>query len=367
MEYRPKPGTPVDELDTPILIVDLDTLDANIGRMAAFFAAQPSSLRPHSKTHKCPQIARRQLAAGAIGITCAKVSEAEVMVDAGIERVLVANEVVLPEKIEKLAHLARRAEVMVAVDSAANVAALSAACRTANAELGVLVEVDIGMGRCGVRPGEEAVALAEKVVAAPELRFDGLMGYEGHLVLVADPSERATKVREALAPLGDTCALLADAGIPAAIVSGGGTGTYDVTGTTTPMTEVQAGSYVFMDSTYGPVRSEFTPSLTLLTSVLSTTVRGGIVLDAGLKSISKEFGLPRVRGLAEALPMRYLAEEHAVMDIKDPDIVRLQPGDRVQFEPTHCCTTVNLHDSLYVVQNGRLVDIWPVAGRGCSR
>jgi len=373
MNYEPKPGTPIEALDTPILLLDLAALEANIARMAGFFANRPARLRPHSKTHKCPQIAHRQLAAGAIGITCAKVSEAEVMARAGVADILIANQVTGPVKIDRLTDLARGCDLMVAVDDPANVAALSQACCEKGVSLRVLIEVDVGMGRCGVPAGAAAVALAHRVAASRGLRFAGLMGYEGHLVLTANPVERDTRVRQALTPLRETAELLADAGLPAEIISSGGTGTYTTTGDFPPVTEVQAGSYVFMDSTYLPIRPEFRPALTLLSTVVSRPTPGGLVLDAGLKSITREFGLPELWPLhgdaafAGGVKMRYLSEEHAVLDVTEPDLVALRPGDRARFLPSHCCTTVNLHDNLYVVQGGRLADIWPVAGRGCSR
>lgn len=366
MIYEPKLGTPIAELDTPILLIDLDAFEANLARMANFFADKPTKLRPHSKTHKCPHIARRQLQAGAIGITCAKVSEAEAMVHAGIEGILIANQVVGAIKIDRLTELARTARLMIAVDDVTNARALSDACRAKRVELDVLVEVDVGMGRCGVAPGTPAVVLAREVASLPALNFVGLMGYEGHLVLTADPNERDVKVRQALAPLQTTCAMLADAGLDACIVSSGGTGTYDTTGTCPPVTEVQAGSYVFMDSTYLKIRPEFQPALTLLSTVVSRPAPNRLVLDAGLKTLSKEFGNPQLLDVPNA-SIRYVSEEAIVIDLAEPDAVALRPGDKVRLLPSHCCTTVNLHDNFYVVQNDQLVDIWRIAGRGASR
>jgi D-serine deaminase-like pyridoxal phosphate-dependent protein len=366
MTYEPKPGTPIVELDTPILLLDLDAFEANVQRMARFFADKPTKLRPHSKTHKCPQIARRQLQAGAIGITCAKVSEAEVMARAGIHGVLIANQVVGAVKIDRLTDLARESDLMVVVDDAANVRALSDACRAKRVELRVLVEVEVGMNRCGIAPGAPAVELARQIAHSPGLHFAGLMAYEGHLVLTADPVERDAKVRQVLVPLQTTCAMLADAGLPAPIVSGGGTGTYDTTGTCPPVTEVQAGSYVFMDSTYLKVRPEFQSALMLLSTVVSRPAPNRLVLDAGLKTISKEFGNPQPLDIPDAA-VRYVSEEATVIDLAEPDRVALQPSDKARILPTHCCTTVNLHDNLYVVQNGKLVDIWQIAGRGCAQ
>ncbi len=356
----------MEALDTPALLLDLAAFERNVARMAAFFADKPAALRPHSKTHKCPQIAQRQLAAGAIGITCAKVSEAEVMAAAGIDDILVANQVTGATKIERVTDLAGRCDLMIAADDAGNVAQLSAACVAKGVSLRVLVEVDIGMGRCGVQPGRPALDLARQVADAPGLGLAGLMGYEGHLVLTADPAEREARVRAAFAPLAETVALLEADGLPVSIVSGGGTGTYDVTGTLPFVTEVQCGSYVFMDTTYGAVRPEFEPSLSVLTTVVSRPVRQRVVVDAGLKAMSSEFGWPRPL-YGTDLAVHYLSEEHGVLDLAEGGHFEGGPGTKVRFRPSHCCTTINLHDWLHVIQNGELVDVWPIAARGCAQ
>ncbi len=363
MRRIPELGTPADELDTPALLLDLDAFEANLRKMAGFFAGRRAALRPHAKTHKCPQIALRQLEAGAIGITCAKVGEAEVMVEAGIRDILIANQITGAIKIDRLTDLAKEANVMVAVDHPANVTQLSTACTAKGVELRVLVEVDIGMGRCGCPPGAPARDLARQVSDAPGLQLKGLMGYEGHLVLVPDFEERARRVREELDKLVITAALMERDGLPVEIISGGGTGTYDITGDHPLVTEVQAGSYVFMDSTYRAVRPDFEPSLTLLSTVVSRPIPERVVVDAGLKTLTKEFGWPSPLN-AQAVSVRYLSEEHGVLDLAEPESVPWKAGDRVRFLPSHCCTTVNLHDMLHVIQDGRLVDRWPIAARG---
>jgi D-serine deaminase-like pyridoxal phosphate-dependent protein len=366
MIYEPSIGTHVQELDTPVLLLDLDRFERNIKRMATFFAGRPANLRPHAKSHKCPRIALRQLAAGAVGITCAKLGEAEVMAAAGARDILIANEVVGIPKVLRLAELADRCNLMVAVDDAANVEELSAACRARGVSLRVLVEVDIGMQRCGVQPGSMALALARQVTAAPHLSFVGLQGYEGHLVGILDPQERADKVRAAMGLLQETKDLLEMEGLPVPIVSGGGTGTYDVSGSIPPMNEIQAGSYVFMDTKYIQVRPEFESSLTVLTMVLSRPVPERIIVDAGMKAMTHEFGWPEPLGVPGASVV-VLSEEHGKLEVADPGAVSLRPGDRVRFMPSHGCTTVNLHDALYVVQDDVLVDIWPIEARGRAR
>jgi D-serine deaminase-like pyridoxal phosphate-dependent protein len=363
---RKKIGTPVEELDTPALLLDLGAFERNVARMAAFFADKPASIRPHSKTHKCPQIALRQLEAGAIGITCAKVSEAEVMANAGIRDILVANQVPGRIKIDRATDLAQRCDLMVAVDDAENVRQLSGASAAKGVELRILVEVDVGMGRCGVRPGQPALDLARQVAGAPGLRLEGLMAYEGHLVMVEDADERARRVRAEFEPLEDTVALLERDGLPVRIVSSGGTGTYDITGTLPFISELQCGSYVLMDRKYRTIQPEFESSLTVLTTIVSRPVPQRIVVDAGLKSMTTEFGWPLPLD-GEGLAVSYLSEEHGKLELAGSGQFDGRPGDRIRFLPSHCCTTVNLHNAFHVIQDRKLVDIWPIAARGCAQ
>jgi D-serine deaminase-like pyridoxal phosphate-dependent protein len=363
MSYQPRPGDPYLQLDTPVLLLDLDAFEHNLIKMAQFFADKPTALRPHAKTHKCPEIARRQLQAGAIGITCAKVGEAEVMAQAGVQDILIANQIVGQTKIDRLTDLAARCELMVAVDDPTNVAALSQACQSASVSLRVLIEVDIGLKRCGVAPGTPALSLAQQVADSPNLRLAGLLGYEGHLVSIADPEERRTKVIQALIPLQATHDLLKENGLPVEIVSGGGTGTYDISGTYPPMTEIEAGSYVMMDNSYIKVRPEFKTALMVLSTVVSRPTPDRVITDAGKKAITTDHGLPQPMD-APGAAVRRLSEEHGILELADPGAVQLNPGDKIRLVPSHCCTNVNLYDALYVIQDGALVDIWPIAARG---
>ena len=370
MSHKPDPrqaiGRRIADLDTPALLVDLDAFEYNLATMAAFFRGRPSHLRPHAKTHKCPEIARRQLAAGAEGITCAKVGEAEVLAQAGIDDILIANQVVGPLKIARLVELAARVRLTVAVDEPGNVADLSRAAQARGVTLRVLVEVDIGMGRCGVQPGAEALDLARQVARAGRLELAGLMGYEGHLVGIQDPAERKVKVEAAMTLLMETQALLARSGLPAGVVSGGGTGTYDVTGSFPGVTEVQAGSYVFMDTHYRAVRPEFRTSLALLATVISRNKPARLITDAGMKVLTTDMGLPEVQGVPGAKLLR-LSEEHGLIEVADPGQVPLGSGDKITLLPSHCCTTINLHDTLFAVRNGVVEDVWAIAGRGRSQ
>ncbi len=362
----PEIGMTITDIDTPALLVDLDLLRGNIRMMAEAYVDTEVRLRPHMKTHKCPQIAHLQLEAGAVGITCAKVSEAEVFALAGVADILIANQVTGAIKIDRLTDLAGGIRLAVAVDDRENVRALDKACREKDVRLDVLVEVNIGMNRCGVDPGEDTLRLVREVASCSHLDFKGFQAYEGHLVMIQDPAERQAKVEAAFAPLQETISLVEEAGFPVQTVSGGGTGTFDLAASSTPLTEVQVGSYVFMDQTYSSIRLEFAQSLTVLSTVVSRPVPGRLVTDAGLKAMTSEFGWPSLLDIDSA-SMDYLSEEHAVLTLENPEDVHLTGGDRVRFMPSHVCTTVNLHDRFYLHQNGRLVDIWDIAARGCTQ
>jgi len=366
---KPLPAPAMDAppaIDTPALLIDLDALERNIAKMSRFFRGRSVGLRPHAKTHKCPEIAKLQLKAGAIGLTCQKLAEAEVMAQAGLDHILISNQVVDPAKIRRLTELAGKADVIVAVDDPVNVRSLSDAAHESGVTLKALVEVNIGLNRCGVPPGKPALRLAETVAASKGLSFEGLMGYEGHAVLVKSLAERRGLCNRALGSLIATKELLESNGLEAPIVSGGGTGTYMITGDHPGVTEVQPGSYVFMDTTYAAVEGvDFKQSLTVLSTVISRPTAGRAVIDAGLKSLSTDMGLPGVKGLMGAKPLR-LSEEHGVLRLVG-EAQRLRPGDRVELLPSHCCTTVNLFDRYHCVRNGAVEKIWAIAARGRSQ
>jgi D-serine deaminase-like pyridoxal phosphate-dependent protein len=352
------------DLDTPVLLLDAALLERNIAWMAAFARQAGIHLRPHAKTHKSPQIAAMQIAAGAIGITCQKLGEAEVMADAGIDGILIANQIVGQYKIARLVNLARRADVTVAVDDPRNVHDLSAAATSADVPLKVVVEVDVGMERCGVQPGEPALQLAELVCRSPGLAFVGLMGYEGHAVSIRDAEQRRQTATAALQLLVDTVELLRCRGLPVPIVSSSGTGTYDTGGRFPGITEIQVGSYATMDGAYREVGVPFECALTLLATVISTPQDGVAIADAGMKSIATDRGLPKVIDIPEAEVVS-LSEEHIRIALHGP--TRPQPGDKIRLLPMHGCTTINLHDRFYVARDGYVEDVWPVAARGRSQ
>lgn len=353
------------ELDTPALLIDLDKMEANIQKMANYFTTVSAELRPHLKTHKTPIIAHKQIAAGAIGITCAKLGEAEAVIQAGIRDVLIANQIVGKQKIARLINLAKHSDIMVAVDNAHNVQAISEAASAKDVTIRILVEVNIGMDRCGVEPGEPTLALAQQVRKSPNLKFEGLMGYEGHTVAKPNRTEREVSTSDAMQRLIETKHFLEKHGVDVSIMSGGGTGTFDITGNIPEMTEVQAGSYVFMDSTYHNVEGageKFNCALSVLATVVSRPQQNRIIVDTGLKVLAKEFGIPQPTGFT-GLEMIGLSEEHGKIHVSDEN-VSLTPGNKLEILPTHCCTTVNLHDKYYGIRNEMVESVWEITARG---
>jgi D-serine deaminase-like pyridoxal phosphate-dependent protein len=330
--------------------------------MADYFKGSPVRLRPHSKTHKSPMLAHLQLAAGAIGITCAKLGEAEVMAQAGIRDILIANQIVGDLKIARLVNLARYSDVMVAVENLDNARAISAAAVDGGLRVRAVIEVDIGMGRCGTLPGNETLDLAAHLVKMPGLRFCGLMGYEGHLVMTPDWDERKRKVLADVAKLVTTADLLRAKGIPVEIVSSAGTGTYDITGHIAGITELQVGSYITMDAQYrNTVGVQFGYGLSVLCTVISTRGSNHAIFDGGLKTMTRDFGMP-LCVQPGGWQVTGLSEEHGAL--KRTDGPPLNPGDKIEIVPNHGCTTINLHDYYHVVRDGRLEAMWPIAARG---
>lgn len=361
----PEPGTEKSHLPTPALLIDSTALEDNLAAMARFFEGKPAQLRPHFKTHKCPILARKQIEAGAIGLTCAKLGEAEVLVEAGIDDILIANEIVDPVKINRLAELARQSRLIVAVDQYDNLRQISEAALRAGSLVNIVIEVDVGLRRCGVQPGNPALALARQAVQLGGIHFAGVLGYEGHAVLVTDAEQRARQAGDAMQALVATAELIRQAGLPVEIVSAGGTGTYNLTGAFPGVTEVEAGSYPFMDTKYRRLGLPFRCALSLLATVISTPAPDRAIIDAGLKVLATDNGLPEVIS-PSGVRLAALNEEHGRLEV-DPAQVVLHVGDRVELLPSHVCTTVNLHDRYYVLTDGHLAHIWPISGRGKSQ
>jgi len=333
--------------------------------MARFFVDKPVKLRPHFKTPKCAEVARMQLEAGAIGITCAKLGEAEALVGAGVTpSILIANQIVGAPKLKRLLALARHVpELLVAVDDPRQVDAFDEVLGESGVALGALIEVDVGMHRCGTDAAEQSVALARRLRGS-RVAYRGIMGYEGHAVLVPEADKRKALAEEAMARLAQHHSALAQAGLEPEIVSAGGTGTYDLTGVAPIVTELQVGSYVFMDGAYRKVRSEFECALTLLTTVIHR--RGRLLItDAGMKALSHEFGMPE----GSDLPLRYLAlsEEHGHVLVDEDAELELEPGARIEILPSHGDTTINLHERYHVLRGETVEAVWPIVARGRSQ
>jgi D-serine deaminase-like pyridoxal phosphate-dependent protein len=356
-------GTGKWELDTPVLCLDAAALERNICRMGDYFAGRAAALRPHTKTHKCPTIAWMQLRAGAIGVTCAKVGEAEVMAAAGIRDILIANQVMGAAKIARLMGLAAYTDIIAAVECADHARELSEAAQARGVTLRTIIEVDVGMGRCGVAPGQPALDLARVVASLPGLRFEGMMGYEGHAVMVNDVNERRRVAEASMEKLVSTRYLLENNDLPVSIVSAGGSGTYDITGNYPGVTEIEAGSYATMDARYHQVGLDFERALTIVARVIS--VHGDqAVIDAGLKTMTPEFGLPLVVR-PDGWAITHLSEEHGSLERRGGEPLRR--GDLVEIVPAHGCTTINLHDAYHVTRDDVLEAVWPIAARGRIR
>lgn len=362
--YSDQIGRSRHEVVTPALIIDLDKAKRNIGAMAGRFQELPAALRPHIKVHKSIELARLEVEAGAIGVACATAWEAIVMAEGGIQDVLIANELVQPDKVRLIAALAKDHRITVAVDDVRNIEQLSAAASEADSVFELLIEIDVGMGRCGVRTTKESLPLSERIASLPGVVMRGVQGYEGHCMLEPDPVSRLEKVRLANAKLVDAAGFLAEHGHPSEVVSAGGTGTYSITGANPAITEVQAGSYTLMDCFHSSlVPDDFEIALTVLGTVVS---RQGntIVLDIGRKSVSTDLALPPMLSYPDAKVRQY-AEEHALFDF--PSTPPLDVGDTVEIMAGYAPTTVNLYDVFHIVEDDVVTDIWPITPRGPGR
>ena len=352
-------GNSIHDLDTPVLLLDLDASDRNISRMASSFAERPAKLRPHFKNHKCTALAKRQLAAGSsVGMTCANITEAEALGTAGVENILIANQSVGRGKIERLVRLAEKCEVTVAIDELSQARAISVAAADGNVNVDLLVEIDIGMGRCGVAPGKAVLDLAKQVIDLPGTTFRGLQAFEGHLVYVDDWAKRSQLATESMTLGINTRELCEKNGIEVGVLSGCSSSTYKITGYMDGVDEVQAGTYATMDWRYHELVPEFEIALSLLATVISCRPDQA-VLDVGAKMIGAEFGSPKIKGAPDVEIPFFGAEEHLVLH----KIPAWRVGDKVEVHSSHACTTCNLHPQLYVHQNGRVIDIWPIDGR----
>jgi D-serine deaminase-like pyridoxal phosphate-dependent protein len=348
----------LEQITTPALIVDLDAMEWNLKSMAVFFRERACKLRPHFKNHKTPLLAWKQIRAGAIGMCCATVREAEILVEHGIGSILLANEIAGVEKPDRIAELSRHASVMVAVDNESSLRDLARAQRSRGTQIEVLIDIDVGLNRCGTTAGEAALSLA-RCAAELGLGVRGVMGYDGHLQAVEPGAERDEEVRRGSKALVESAALLEGAGIPAAVVSTGGTGTFAVSGEYPGITDIQAGSYLLMDNIYLGRRAQFQRSLTVLATVISTRGQNFAVLDCGVKAISGERGLPTVKSVPGA-QLKALHAEHALIELDPQSAAPLVPGQKVEVWVHYSDATVNLHSSMYGVRHGEIEEIFSI-------
>lgn len=363
MSWPPDPhavGMAVEALDTPCLVLDLDAVERNMDTMARAFAQTPVALRPHAKTHKTPLIALMQLQRGAVGVCCAKLGEAEVMAAGGVSDLLVTTELVGPAKIRRLLGLARQVRVTTVVDDAHAAQHISDAAQAAGLVVRCLVDIDVGTNRTGVAPGEPALQLAEHVARMPGLALVGLQGYEGHLQHVVAVEERRAAHGRAMRLLSETATAMRDRGLPIEIVSTAGTGTVQFVREWPRLTEIQPGSYIVMDTDYGRVQGlGFEHALSVLTAVISKRA-GGVIVDAGYKALSTDSGPARPKDLDAVYAPR--GDEHGLVTFETGNPLAI--GDKIELLPSHCDTTINLHDLYYVHRDGRVVAVWPIAARG---
>ena len=366
-----QPGSAA-RLQTPALVIDLDAFNANLQSMQQHCARSGIALRPHAKTHRCVEIAKRQCAAGAIGVCCAKLGEAEVMAAGGIASILITSPVVTPGGIERLVRLARSApELMVVVDHADNVKALSAAAQASGRPLHVLLDLDGGLHRTGIAPGTRALELARQIVDAPGLVFRGVQMYAGQLMHVKKFAERRERSLAVLAEIAELRRSLHAIGIECEIVTGGGTGSFDIDVEARVLSELQAGSYLFMDRQYNELESRdrgapaFLSALLVQTTIISCNTPGIATTDAGLKAFATDAGPPLVEeGAPKDARYTFFGDEYGRLAWTSDEEVRL--GSWLRVIPPHCDPTFNLYDVVHVVQDGRLIDIWKIDARGRS-
>ena len=348
-------------LSTPCLVLDVNILKANREAMDQIIQNTGLKLRPHYKSHKCAAIAKWQMKNGAVGITCAKLSEAEDLCDIGVEDILIANQVVDPVKVRRIADLACNCRLTICVDRVENINALSEAAKISGSTIHCLVEYDIGMERCGVKEKEEVLALAKHILSCDNLTFDGLQAYAGHISHVEDMKTRKEMTAENYAKLNDLIAYLKEEGIEVKTVSGGSTGTAEIKAMEGLYTELQAGSYLFMDATYRNLDLPFKNSLFILTTVVSQ--RNGLtVVDAGVKTCGTDQGMPALyRGTSGEI---VASEEHfQIHDYSEETKV----GEKLLLVPGHCCSTVNLHDKIYLVDGEKVIDRIQITAKGIGK
>jgi D-serine deaminase-like pyridoxal phosphate-dependent protein len=359
-------GDQFDQIDTPALILDLDAFERNVKRLQDALSSTNVRLRPHAKSHKCPEIAKRQIAVGAVGICCQKISEAAVFVAAGIQDILITNQVVGEKKVAHALDLAEQARIGILVDHLDQVAAFAQASSTRKIQIDVYIEVDVGMGRCGATSIEQVVAMARQIDQAPYLNFMGLQCYHGSAQHYRLPQERQDAIAAVCAKAAEAKAAIEGVGITVERITGAGTGSVMLEGSSSIFNEVQAGSYILMDRDYaknqqGAADLAFEHALFIKTAILSHPIQGRAVVDAGLKASSVDSGMPLVWQRTDANYLK-ASDEHGVLELTADSPLKL--GDSILLIPGHCDPTVNLYDDIVCIRGNVVEAIWPVAARG---
>jgi D-serine deaminase-like pyridoxal phosphate-dependent protein len=356
------------DVPTPALLVDIDILDRNIAVMRDCAARLGVKLRPHAKAHKCPEIARRITAAGAVGASCATIGEAEAMASGGIGGILVTAPLTSADATQRLYRLLLRdADIAVLAEDPACVSQYSAIAVATGRTLDVLVDIDVGMGRTGCLEIADAVALAQQIANAPALHYAGIQAYWGNLQQVSPFSERARLISVQADRVRSVIAALTSAGLPPTIVTGGGTGSHRIDATMGLFTEIQPGSYLFMDSCYSRISisendNPFTPSLFVAATVVSANKPGRVVVNAGLKAFATDSGKPvALRGAPPGASFRFMGDEHGALDFEGDNAPA--PGSTLEFLTSHCDPTVNLYSAYHVVRGDDVIDVWPIRAR----
>ncbi len=377
---RPTQPIPLDEpipwsdLPTPALILDMDRFERNLNVMAAWMSRHGMCLRAHGKMHKCPEVARRQLAAGAAGICTATVSEAEVMQASGIAPILITSPVVTDDKLARVVALAgANPGLQIVIDNTATASRLDSLASEAGISIGVMIDVDPGMGRTGIAPGSTALDLGRHVLErCPALRFDGLQMYAGDCMHIEGHAARRARYFDVMAAGKTTLEMFQAEGIDVPVFTGGGTGSYDIEPELGLVTDLQAGSYAFMDMEYRDIGSrtqdrfeDFESALFVVVTAISQPRARAITVDAGFKSFASDKMPPECRDI-EGIRFRWGGDEHGILVLDNPS-VEIHPGDRLQMAVPHCDPTVNLHDYLFPVRDGMVRELWPISARGCSQ
>ena len=361
------PGTPVEELDTPAFVIDLDTLERNIEKVHSFFRGRDSGLRPHVEAHRSPAIASMQLASeGTVGgVSVNTVGLAEHFANAGVRDIYVANPIVTKIKIERLCRLARRASIRVYVDNARNAEALSDAGSVLGVNIDAVVGIDTGLHACGVQPGSDAVELAKAIDGLDGLQFVGFATYEGRMTEGA-PAELSDKTREVASALVSTKGMAEESGLGIEVLSAGGTHNYEVMGAIPGITEVSAGAYALLDSRYAVQKPDLKPAARVMATVIGRPEPGLAITDTGQKAAGADFGLAHLDAGFDAR-LKSLSAEHGSLALADDEAEGLKMGEHVWYIPSDIGTTSNLFDYMHAVRDGRLEAVWQITGRGLYR